>query len=89
MERVPPQSERPSWTRPGERDFERVTLPERDCDLLRDLLIAEGFPPVLNRRHKLLSAGQPPSADKLELLLVTAVPTTLLAQRGVPGSKHP
>jgi predicted O-methyltransferase YrrM len=31
----------PRWTRPHERDFETVTLPERDCDLLRDLLIAE------------------------------------------------
>ncbi|MDG4793338.1 class I SAM-dependent methyltransferase [Micromonospora sp. WMMD1082] len=31
----------PPWTRPHERDFETVTLPERDCDLLRDLLIAE------------------------------------------------
>lgn len=31
----------PPWTRGPERDFETVTLPERDCDLLRDLLIAE------------------------------------------------
>jgi predicted O-methyltransferase YrrM len=31
----------PPWTRPHERDFETVTLPERDCDLLRDLLISE------------------------------------------------
>jgi predicted O-methyltransferase YrrM len=31
----------PPWTRPHERDFETVALPERDCDLLRDLLIAE------------------------------------------------
>jgi predicted O-methyltransferase YrrM len=31
----------PAWTRPHERDFETVTLPERDCDLLRDLMIAE------------------------------------------------
>jgi len=34
--------EGPSRTRPRESDFETVTLPERDCDLLRDLLIAEG-----------------------------------------------
>ena len=34
--------EGPSRTRHRERDFETVTLPERDCDLLRDLLIAEG-----------------------------------------------
>jgi predicted O-methyltransferase YrrM len=33
--------EGPAWTRGGERDFETVTLPERDCDLLRDLLISE------------------------------------------------
>jgi predicted O-methyltransferase YrrM len=31
----------PAWTRQRERDFETVTLPRRDCDLLRDLLIAE------------------------------------------------
>jgi predicted O-methyltransferase YrrM len=31
----------PPWTRGPELDFETVTLPERDCDLLRDLLIAE------------------------------------------------
>jgi len=31
----------PVWTRGPERDFETVTVPERDCDLLRDLLIAE------------------------------------------------
>jgi predicted O-methyltransferase YrrM len=34
--------EGPAWTRGPERDFYTVTLPERDCDLLRDLLIAEG-----------------------------------------------
>jgi predicted O-methyltransferase YrrM len=33
--------EGPAWTRGGQRDFETVTLPERDCDLLRDLLIRE------------------------------------------------
>lgn len=31
----------PVWTRGPELDFATVTLPERDCDLLRDLLIAE------------------------------------------------
>ncbi|MDG4821732.1 class I SAM-dependent methyltransferase [Asanoa sp. WMMD1127] len=31
----------PRSTRPHQRDFETVTLPERDCDLLRDLLISE------------------------------------------------
>jgi hypothetical protein len=31
----------PSWTRARERDFETVTLPQRDCDLLRNLLIGE------------------------------------------------
>jgi predicted O-methyltransferase YrrM len=31
----------PPWTRQYERDFERVTMPQRDCDLLRDLLISE------------------------------------------------
>jgi predicted O-methyltransferase YrrM len=31
----------PSWTRDRERDFETVALPQRDCDLLRDLLISE------------------------------------------------
>src|SRR5215204_790182 len=33
--------EGPAWTRGSERDFATVTLPERDCDLLRDLLISE------------------------------------------------
>jgi predicted O-methyltransferase YrrM len=33
--------EGPVWTRGPELDFETVTLPERDCDLVRDLLIAE------------------------------------------------
>ncbi len=39
--------EGPSRTRDHERDFETVTLPERDCDLLRDLLIAEGAATVV------------------------------------------
>jgi len=29
------------WTRGPELDFQTVTLPERDCDLVRDLLVAE------------------------------------------------
>ncbi|RSM47200.1 class I SAM-dependent methyltransferase [Actinoplanes sp. ATCC 53533] len=33
--------EGPVWTRQRDKDFEVVTLPERDCDLLRDLFIAE------------------------------------------------
>lgn len=31
----------PPWTRERERDFETVSLPESDCDLVRDLLISE------------------------------------------------
>jgi predicted O-methyltransferase YrrM len=37
----------PAWTRRPDRDFETVTLPERDCDLLRDLLVAEGVQTVV------------------------------------------
>jgi predicted O-methyltransferase YrrM len=37
----------PPWTREGERDFQTVTLPERDCDLLRDLLISDGVETVI------------------------------------------
>ncbi|MBN1172781.1 MAG: class I SAM-dependent methyltransferase [Micromonosporaceae bacterium] len=37
----------PAWTRDQDRDFETVTLPERDCDLLRDLIIAEGAETVV------------------------------------------
>jgi predicted O-methyltransferase YrrM len=37
----------PAWTRGPERDFETVTLPERDCDLLRDLLISDGTETVV------------------------------------------
>ncbi|WP_461006634.1 class I SAM-dependent methyltransferase [Streptomyces capparidis] len=39
--------EGPPWTRAREGDFEAVTLPERDGDLLRDLLIAEGAETVV------------------------------------------
>jgi predicted O-methyltransferase YrrM len=31
----------PPWTRDHANDFDAVTVPERDCDALRDLLIAE------------------------------------------------
>jgi predicted O-methyltransferase YrrM len=33
--------EGPPWTRAQDDDFDRVTLPQRDCDLLRDLMISE------------------------------------------------
>jgi predicted O-methyltransferase YrrM len=39
--------EGPARTRGPERDFETVTLPRRDCDLLRDLLVAEGVRAVV------------------------------------------
>jgi predicted O-methyltransferase YrrM len=39
--------EGPRWTRDRERDFETVTMPEHDCDLLRDLLVAEGVGTVV------------------------------------------
>ncbi|HEY6745843.1 MAG TPA: class I SAM-dependent methyltransferase [Mycobacteriales bacterium] len=39
--------EGPAWTRGPELDFETVTLPEHDCDLLRDLLVAEGVRTVV------------------------------------------
>lgn len=34
--------EGPAFTRPSEGDFERVSLPGRECDVLRDVLVAEG-----------------------------------------------
>ena len=37
----------PPWTRDRADDFETVTLPERDGDALRDLLIAEGVETVV------------------------------------------
>jgi predicted O-methyltransferase YrrM len=37
----------PRWTRDFEHDFEVVTLPERDCDILRGLLIREGVATVV------------------------------------------
>lgn len=37
----------PDRSRDNEGDFERVTLPEIDCDLLRDLLIAEAVASVV------------------------------------------
>jgi predicted O-methyltransferase YrrM len=37
----------PPWTRDRADDFDTVTVPERDCDALRDLLIAEGVETVV------------------------------------------
>jgi predicted O-methyltransferase YrrM len=37
----------PPWTRDRVGDFETVSVPERDCDALRDLLIAEGVETVV------------------------------------------
>jgi predicted O-methyltransferase YrrM len=37
----------PPWTRDRADDFAVVTLPERDCDALRDLLIAEGVETIV------------------------------------------
>lgn len=37
----------PPWTRDHADDFDVVTVPERDCDALRDLLIAEGAETVV------------------------------------------
>jgi predicted O-methyltransferase YrrM len=37
----------PLWTRDRANDFDTVTVPERDCDALRDLLIAEGAETVV------------------------------------------
>jgi predicted O-methyltransferase YrrM len=37
----------PPWTRNRANDFDTVTVPERDCDALRDLLIAEGVQTVV------------------------------------------
>ncbi|QYN31963.1 class I SAM-dependent methyltransferase [Pseudonocardia sp. DSM 110487] len=37
----------PRWTRDYEGDFQRVTLPERDCNLLRDLVVAEGVETIV------------------------------------------
>ncbi|MGI5350430.1 class I SAM-dependent methyltransferase [Streptomyces sp. CA-250714] len=39
--------EGPPWTRDREADFDTVTVPERDCDQLRDLLVAEGAQTVV------------------------------------------
>ncbi|MFE4771365.1 class I SAM-dependent methyltransferase [Streptomyces sp. NPDC056713] len=39
--------EGPPRTRDHERDFETVTVPERHCDQLRDLLVAEGVEKVV------------------------------------------
>jgi predicted O-methyltransferase YrrM len=37
----------PPWTRDHVDDFDTVTVPERDCDALRDLLIAEGVETIV------------------------------------------
>jgi predicted O-methyltransferase YrrM len=37
----------PPWARERAGDFETVTVPERDCDALRDLLVAEGVGTVV------------------------------------------
>jgi predicted O-methyltransferase YrrM len=37
----------PTWTRDRANDFDKVTVPERDCDALRDLLIAEGIETIV------------------------------------------
>jgi predicted O-methyltransferase YrrM len=37
----------PPWTRDHVGDFDTVTVPERDCDALRDLLIAEGVETIV------------------------------------------
>jgi predicted O-methyltransferase YrrM len=37
----------PPWTRDRAGDFDTVTVPERDCDALRDLLIAEDVETVV------------------------------------------
>ena len=39
--------EGPPWTRDHVDDFDTVTVPEGDCDALRDLLIAEGVETVV------------------------------------------
>ncbi len=39
--------EGPVRTRGGERDFETVTVPEHDCDLLRDVMVREGVETVV------------------------------------------
>ncbi|MER6739152.1 hypothetical protein [Streptomyces puniciscabiei] len=39
--------EGPAWTRDREADFETVTVPEQDCDQLRDLLISEGVQTIV------------------------------------------
>lgn len=41
------RQEGPPWTRDREADFETVTVPEPDCDQLRDLLISEGTQTVV------------------------------------------
>jgi len=40
-------SEGTAWTQGPKRDYTTVTLPERDCDLLRNVLISEGAQTVV------------------------------------------
>jgi predicted O-methyltransferase YrrM len=37
----------PPWTRDHDDDFTTVTVPERDCDAVRDLLVAEGVETIV------------------------------------------
>ena len=41
------QTSGPARSRPLENDFERVSVPAQDCDVLRDVLIAEGARAVI------------------------------------------
>jgi predicted O-methyltransferase YrrM len=66
--------EGPVRTRAVERDFETVTLPERDCDLLRDLLIAE-------RAETVVEVGLAYGSSAL------AIGEALVAA-GAPGPRH-
>lgn len=60
----------PVWTRGPERDFQTVTVPETDCDLLRDLLISE-------RVERIVEIGLAYASSALaigEALAITADP---------------
>jgi len=66
--------EGPGWTRGDQLDFEQVTLPERECDLLRDLLVAEGACTVIE-----VGLAYGSSALAIGEALVTV---------GSPGARH-
>lgn len=53
----------PRWTRNFEHDVEVVTLPERDCDILRDLLIREGVATIVLLPAYDRAAGRPGRHD--------------------------